>query len=212
MLSSFVVFILGIWEWFRSSDVKFKAIFITSFLWVVLESHKLAYSYFPPRYQIGLFFSIGLLASVVLSHFLFSQEVTISKRVIAFIIFGVVVCENGYNYTGAYSRRQNSIQQANDYTKKAIQDPNKTILGSWAPALTWESKSRAAPVWHNILNDKNTLEVFKPVAGIIAEQYEAESDSAYAHQGIDLNAISDSVKHLSVGIWNFNLYWIKQHD
>jgi hypothetical protein len=206
---SFIAILFGLLQWSKSVDLKFRAMFIASLLWVLLESHKLIYGYLPTRYGVSLFFSIGLLASVVISHFLFSSETNVSKRTIAVLILATFIFVNGFDYYGLYSRRQSSMAEMNDYMKRTIKDPDRVVMGLWAPAITWKSKSHTVPVswYYDFMNNKNILTGYKPIA-IISEPDEADSGGRYMHQDIDLNAISDSVKHFNVGKWNLNLYWI----
>ncbi|HYV91386.1 MAG TPA: hypothetical protein VE978_06370 [Chitinophagales bacterium] len=210
VLLCLIIFPLGLWEWFKTRDLRFKIIFIAAFLWMVLELHKIIYAYFPPRYQVSIFFSAGLMSCIVIYHFLFSAESNVKKKIVAYILLIAFCLVGATDYCGLYSRKQFAIEDVNEYMKRTVHDPHEAVLGLWAPGLTWESKSRAIPVWYNFLNDKSTMTIFKPISAIIVEPQREGGDIEFASQGIDLNAVSDSVKTFTIGHSILKLYWIKQ--
>jgi hypothetical protein len=114
---------------------------------------------------------------------------------------------NGYNYIDTFRHRTFVIRNANEYLARSLQ-PNDVVLGAWAPSLTWDSKSKALPVWNNFLNYKDPIIKFQPKA-VIAETDEQDSEQAYTSQGINLQDLADSTKTVKIGQWKVKIYWLK---
>ena len=104
------------------------------------------------------------------------------------------------------NNRQYTIRETNKYVACSA-GKDDVIIGAWAPSLTWESKSRAIPVWNNFLNYEDPVRRFNPKA-IIAETDEQDSEQAYKNQGIDIRNISDSARTVKIGHWNLGIYWV----
>jgi len=85
------------------------------------------------------------------------------------------------------------------------------VLGIWAYTLASESKAPTIGIRHNYLNDKDPIRTCRPQL-VITEFNQAESDSAWARQGIDLEAISDSVRRFKVWRYDLEFYWIRQTE
>ena len=156
----------------------------------------------------SLLFVIGLISSITIAH-LFSLTSSTPKKVILLLLVASFTITNLKDYITVNIRRQYAIKEVNDYMKKVVNEPKKSVLGSWAPAITWESKARAVPVWNNFLNYRNTLSTFHPQA-IVTEPDELDSNGAYKSEGIDLKAISDSTKKFTVGVWTLIIYWLPE--
>jgi hypothetical protein len=96
----------------------------------------------------------------------------------------------------------------NEYLEKSCLDKNKPVLGIWAYTLAADSKAPTIGIRHNYLNSKDPINTFHPQL-VVSEFNQAESDSAWARQGIDLKAISDSVRRFKVWRYDLDFYWIK---
>ena len=119
------------------------------------------------------------------------------------ILFGI----NAWQYRAALERRTYVIRDLNYYLAERVK-PGELVLGTWAPSLTWESGSRAIPVWNNFLNYQDPVKQFNPRV-VISEKDEQESEQAYRSQGISLEALSDSTKSARIGQWDVVIYWMK---
>ncbi len=193
----------------KKQSGRYQLLFISSLLWFFLELHKLTMVYLPTRYQVSLLVSMGLLMSIVLNELitLSIKGRILSLKLAVFSILVVLVMINIFNYADTYRHRKYSIKEANEYLAKQL-GKDDVVLGAWAPSLTWESKSRALPVWNNFLNYKDPLNTFHPEV-IIAESDEQDSEQAWSAQGVILNEISDSSRMVKIGQWDVKIYWMK---
>lgn len=188
---------------------RYPVLFFSSLVWFLLELHKLTMVYLPTRYQISLFVSMGLLMSVVSGEILAWPAVRSKTFVssLTIILLFTMTAINGYNYIDTFRHRTFVIRDANEYLARSLQ-PNDVVLGAWAPSLTWDSKSKALPVWNNFLNYKDPIINFRPKA-VIAETDEQDSEQAYTSQGINLQDLADSTKTVKIGQWKVKIYWLK---
>lgn len=199
---------------YRKPSAHFPVLFKSSLFWFVLEAHKLTMEYGPTRYQVSFYAAMGLLMAVVLleihrTPFIFAGN-RISKLLHKSFVVGailVIFFQNASEYLDSLERRTYVIRHANSYLARHLA-PEDVVIGAWAPSLTWESGSRALPVWGGFLNDDDPVKRFKPRV-VISEPDEQDSEQAYRNQGIDLAAVSDSVKAFRIGDWEIYLYWIK---
>jgi hypothetical protein len=208
MVLAFISFIAGCLYFIRSSDQEFKILFVISCVWILLEGHRLFFTYFPPRYQVSLFFAVGFNSSVVVHSILVSADKIPLMKSLSMTILLFFLSLNGYSYAKQLAGRQFTVAAANKYMVTAIKDSSAVVLGSWAPGISWDSRSRAVPVWKNFLNDEKTMEQFQPIA-IVTEPDEADSRGAFRKQGMELKEISDSLRTLEVGPWHLIVYWVK---
>ena len=192
----------------RTKSKRYPVLFFSSLVWFLLELHKLTMVYLPTRYQVSLFVSMGLLMSIVL--FELSQWPKTRDRIIPkiIVILTVIVLTtiNGYNYIDTFRHRTFVIRETNEYLAQTLVQ-NDIVLGAWAPSLTWESGSKALPVWNNFLNFEDPIAKFHPVA-VIAETGEQDSEQAWSGQGINLHEISDSTKTVKIGQWEVRIFWL----
>jgi hypothetical protein len=176
-----------------------------SLCWIIIELHKFGYHYLPSRYFLstiaavccfGAWQVIGLTQLNIRSNWLF----------IPLIVFLMVF--NGNEIFASYKSRRYTIQRINNYLGQ-YDFKGKTLLGTWSPSLSWQSKARTIPLWKEYFYHQNPLQKFHPRV-VIAEQNEAESDSAFIKNQINLSAISDSTKNFKVNFWRINVYWLSK--
>ncbi len=203
-----IMLITGIIILRKTFSVRYRILFFSAIIWFLLESHKLTMVYLPTRYQVSFFASMGLLISVVAAEILSEKLFRLKSFPVLLTISGIVILTviNIFNYVDTLKNRQYSIRETNTYVAQSA-GKDDVIIGAWAPSLTWESKSRAVPVWNNFLNYTDPLQNLNPKA-IIAETDEQDSEQAYKNQGIDLLGISDSARTVKIGHWNLGIYWV----
>lgn len=183
-----------------------KSLLLFSIIWMLLEMHKLPMIYLPSRYVVSLYFSMGLLISVVSTVLI---ELNYNKW-INYTIYTVILIlfvQNTRHYKSAYSEREFQIYHANEYLSQHLSSED-VVIGPWAPAFTWKSQSRSMPIWHDFVRTYDLLETFKPRV-IVSELNEKDSGEAYRLRGIDLEEISDSSKTYHIAYRDITLYWIK---
>jgi hypothetical protein len=188
---------------------RYPVIFLSSLVWFLLESHKLMMVYLPTRYQVSLFASMGLLMSVV-SVELWQWPVARSRiivRLSGITLILIMTVINCCVYIDTLNNRTFVIRETNEYLARNLK-PDDIVLGAWAPSLTWDSESKALPVWNNFLNYQDPITKFHPKA-VIAETDEQDSEQAWSGQGIDLQVLSDSTKTVKIGQWEMRIYWMK---
>ena len=81
------------------------------------------------------------------------------------------------------------------------------MKGARAPSLTRRAGQLSFPVWNNILHFRDPVEWFKPTA-IVTAQNEEDSNRPYASQGIDLNAVANSIHSEQAGHTTPEITWI----
>jgi hypothetical protein len=193
----------------KTKNRRYPALFFSSLIWFFLELHKLLMVYLPTRYQVSLLLSMGLLMSVVINEMLELPEFykKISAKSLAIISLVILTTINIYIYFDQLSHRTYAIRETNQYLSQHLLK-DEMVIGTWAPSLTWKSGSKAIPVWNNFLNYKDPVNTFHPRL-VISETDEQESEQAWKSQGIDLKALSDSVKVARIGQWAVGMYWMK---
>ncbi len=181
--------------------------------WILLETHKLVMNYLPTRYLTSTYMAMAVMIAIVFAELLFNQDILRGRvrRWLVALVAGVLlilVVDNGVTYMKEYRARSFGIYQTRVYLSKFDLE-GKAILGNWAPSLYWSADAQVVPVtlknWHRI----KPLENYQPVL-IIEEPDEGGSNQAYRSNGVDLSAISDSVRQVTVGKWTLNLYWQKE--
>jgi hypothetical protein len=175
-----------------------------------MELHKLFMTYLPSRYLISLFFVMGSIIALVIYELIILKTAHKSiyhlVKVLAFVILLGLIVKNAVEYVSSINRRTYEITKIDKYLSK-YPFGNNPIIGTWATALSWESKAISFPIWHGYFNDKNILNNYKPKV-IISEMDEADSDKAYLLDNINLDLIADSVKIFRINHWNLKLLWI----
>lgn len=184
-----------------------KALIIFALMWFFVECHKLPMYYLPVRYVISLYFSMGLLISIVFAVVFQNYKQVLPRIVILLMIVGLLFF-NSQLYLKALKNRTYDIKHLNEYLLKCnIGD--EVVIGSWAPAITWYSKSISLPIWKNFLRKPNPILTYKPTL-IVSEPNEDDSEQTYRNLKINLNEISDSIKNVKIARWDINLYWVNK--
>lgn len=177
--------------------------------WFILELHKLLMYYHPVRYMISVYFSMGLLVSTVFAHYLTVKNGKIVKLIVMICILSVL-SGNLIRYNTAFNYRMYNISDINKYLAMHT-NKDDVVIGSWAPALTWESKNVSFPVGSGSILGKsgNIFEIYKPQV-VISEPGERDSNGAFKTIGVDLDAISVSSKQFKIAWWDVKIYWLKK--
>ncbi len=181
---------------------------IFGLVWLLAEQHKIAMIYLPTRYFLSLIAATGIVASLSLGYLIKIKPGSIK------IILPVLLIIAIWNLTFIYKtwqRRTYDIQAVYEYLEKSDIDIQKPVLGIWAYTLASESKTPTIGIRRNYLNDKDPIRTYRPQL-VITEFNQAESDSAWSRQGIDLEAISDSVRRFKVWRYDLDFYWIKKSE
>jgi len=181
---------------------------IFGLVWLLAEQHKVVMNYLPTRYFLSLIAASGIVASLSLGYLIKNKPGAVK------IILPVILIIAVWNLTFIYKtwqRRTYDIQTVYEYLEKSDIDIRKPVLGIWAYTLASESKAPTIGIRHNYLNDKDPIRTCRPQL-VITEFNQAESDSAWARQGIDLEAISDSVRRFKVWRYDLEFYWIRQTE
>jgi hypothetical protein len=179
-------------------------VFLFGLAWLILEMHKLPMVYLPNRYLLSMFFAMGLVLSAVLA--MLAGEGRYGRMLAYCFVIGMSLVNLSFIYD-SYGRRSHDLAAVNKYfSTKDL--GGAYVLGSWSPSFTWETKVKAIPVWHNYFNWFDPVNTFHPRC-IITEYNEAESDHAYAQQGIKLDSVSDSSRMFRVWRYDVIVYWIK---
>lgn len=190
----------------RYSTSRQQAIFTFSLIWFLIEIPKTGMFYLPYRYMLSF-----IAATVILAAFFWSSALQSRiKYLRIFAISGIslTVIFSLFLLSHSLQQRFTDISKANEYLKGKLPE-GSAILGSWAPAVTWECNVKCIPVWNGYLNDHQIIEKYKPRL-IITEFNEAESDKYYEKNNINLKEISDSMRILPIWRYNIAFYWTKK--
>lgn len=188
---------------FRRQPIPLALIF--SLIWLLVEQHKIVMNYLPTRYFLSLIAAAGIVVSLSLG-LLVKKYISTIKTVLPVVL--IIAVWNLTFLVRAGQRRTYDIQAVETYLEKSSLDRKIPVLGIWTYTLAAESKAPTIGIRHNYLNDKDPIRTYKPQL-VITEFNQAESDSAWARQGIDLAAISDSVRSFKVWRYDLDFYWIR---
>jgi hypothetical protein len=185
-----------------------KSIVLFSLAWFIIELHKLFMNYLPIRYTISVYFSMGLLLSIVFAHYLTAKNNKIVKTAAVLCVLAIL-SGNLLKYADAYRNRSFNIADVNKYLALNT-NKDDVVIGAWAPALTWESKNISYPIASDFCfrKNENIMESYKPQI-IISEPDEADSGYAYKRRGIDLDALAESSRQFRIALWNIKIYRLK---
>lgn len=193
---------------FRRKSLKLPLALVFGLIWLIIEQHKIAMIYLPTRYFISLIASAGIVVSLSLSYLIKRNDKTVQ---IIIPLMLIVAVWNIIFLFESFQRRTYNIRTVENYIEKSNLDKSKPVLGIWAYTLAADSKAPTIGVRNNYLNFKNPIHAFHPQL-VITEFNQAESDSAWARQGIDLASISDSVRRIKVWRYDLDFYWIRQTE
>ncbi len=192
----------GVWllvspsGWTRAERI----LFLASFLWLLLELHKVSMTYMPHRYLVPAYASVALLISTLLS------AAYRQKRWLAVVVMVWISLTAGWQLRHtheAWQRRSWDLKAVNTYLR-GYDWSGKTISGAWGPSAAWGTKARVFPVWGGFLNDERALDATM----IIAESDQEDSGESLLRQGIDLDNITDSLRRFPVWRYEVDLRWI----
>lgn len=189
----------------KSFSEKSNSLLLLSFLWVLVESHKIGMEYLPMRYLIGFYFSICFFIVVSLYHFFKHKNLIFKVLAVVFVL--IFFAQSASQYYRSYNSRTYSVHYANIYFEK-LASPSDVMIGPWATSLNWKSKSYAVPIWHGFLQDNDILGHYKPDF-ILSEPSQVESNYAYKISGIDLYENADSIKQFQIAKWEVNVFKTK---
>jgi hypothetical protein len=189
----------------RSVSRPVPLVLIFAIIWLLAEQHKIAMIYLPTRYFLSLIAAAGIVASLSPGLMVKNQPSTI--RIVIPVVIILTVLNLRFFYQ-TWKRRTFDIQTVQKYLEKSSLERSIPVLGIWAYTLASESKAPTIGIRNNYLNDKDPIRTYHPQL-VITEFNQAESDSAWARQGIDLAAISDSVRRFKVWRYDLDFYWIK---
>lgn len=178
---------------------------LIALIWFAIEIHRFAMWYLPFRYILGFIFSM----------FLFSTSTLIilwdhQKKTRMFLIF--VICIFLYlnlkDYKQSLDSRTYSLDSANTYFASA-ELKNYTVIGPWAASINWNSDAYILPVQYSTVSYKNVLKQHDKIA-VVTEYNQEDNNLAFAKLGINLPAISDSLKEFILGPYKVNVYWLRK--
>ena len=175
-------------------------------LWLLAEQHKIAMIYLPTRYFLSLIAAAGMVAALSAATLIQGRKL---MTVLILPLITAVFIWNAIQVKSSWQRRTFDIRAVKEYLGKSDIPKDQPVLGIWAYTLAADSKVPTLGIRHNYLNDKDPIRTYKPRL-VITEFNQAESDSAWARQGIQLTAVSDSVRRFRVWRYDLDFYWIRQ--
>lgn len=211
----YVYFALGTFlilpiNFYTSQNKIFRLLSLMSLAWGIIELHKFAMWFVPGRYLSPLLFSWGLFASIQLAWAIKNAlDYKIFSRIIAGILAISALLLVGFQATQLhkiYAEREFVMHDTNRLLS-SVSFNNRPVVGPWAPALARETGAKVIPVWFQYFNDKDLLQTLHPKL-IITEVDEGDSGGAYKNNGINLPAISDSVKQVKIGRFDLLIYYL----
>jgi len=171
--------------------------------WLLLESHRLLLVNPPTRYLVPLFAAIVALVAFALTRW----RGSVGRKIAAGLLILGMFAYNLSHWHGSLQRRSFVFKEVNAYLAPH-QLHDATVLGVWGTGLAAGTGARLLPVWNGFMNHERPLEQHRPRI-VFAEHDEADSRQAFASQGIDLRAASDSMRTFDVWRYRVDLYWMK---
>ncbi|MFM7768159.1 MAG: ArnT family glycosyltransferase [Bacteroidota bacterium] len=177
---------------------------IFSFVWFLLELHKLPMDYLPMRYMVSFYVAMGLFSSAVFTDvWLAGLFPKIKTALFALVVLVFLV--NVFVLAKAYNERT--------FVMKSIQEriggtlnQDDVVVGPWAPALTWGSKCRSLPVWNGFSSRDQIKKSGSPTV-VISEKGGLDSEFDWKRiLGRDLESAADSVTYYKIADWRVGLY------
>lgn len=191
----------------KSIKITNHLIIIFGLMWLLIELHKLAMTYLPERYLLGLYASAAFFIAAVFSQ-LVSQHAFLKYAASLFLASALAL--NVFFNQQAYDRRTYEVKTINDYLHH-YNWKNRTIAGVWAPTFTWGTKARVLPVWKNFTPEKDFMKNIAPTL-VIAEPGERDSEGFFKGIGIDLASVSDSNRKFDLWRYHVSLFWMPPKD
>lgn len=156
-------------------------------LWFAAEWHKFGIRWVPARYLVPLFWAAAAWAALTLQRLWETPREhrfrTVFKSM-AILSLSIILLWEARQLYFLHRHRNYAIQQANVHIAQRLGvKHNGVVLGPWAPALTWESRSRAVPVWKNFLNGAD-FDTRYQAAAWLSESDQGDNEGAFAAKGI----------------------------
>lgn len=172
--------------------------------WLLLESHRLLLMNPPTRYLVPLFAAMLAFVAFALTRW----HGSLGRKATAGLLMLGMFAYNLSHWHSSLHRRSFVFQEVNAYLAPHNLH-HASVLGVWGTGLAAGTGARLLPVWNGFMNHEQPLERHHPRI-IFAEHDEADSRQAFAAQGIDLHAASDSMRTFDLWRYKVNLYWMKQ--
>ncbi len=185
---------------------EYLTLLMVSVSWIIVELHKLGFTYLPIRYLISFYLSMGFLMSVVMGYYL--SQAKFLHRSIAISCLLAMFLMNSYFYKQAFFSRSYTVQKMNSYFQKLTSEKD-VVIGPWAPSFTWETKCFSYPIWANFLGDRDIIKYYRPDF-IVSEYNQKDSGFAYKKNDINLDDLCDSLTQAKVAFWKVNVYLVKK--
>lgn len=157
-------------------------LFLLLFSWMILEAHKLGIRFTPTRYLVSTVWSMGAVVSV-LTYWLY---VNLTRENVAIVLVVLALYSFTVPYWNLMENRTFAIQEANQLLAKlALKENPEYIIGPWAPALSWNTKTKSVPVWKNFLNGTD-FDLKYPNSILITEADEEDNEQAFSSKNIQV--------------------------
>lgn len=170
--------------------------------WILLESHRLLLVNPPSRYLIPLFAALLAFTAFGITQW---KEAP-SRRFFAIMFIIGFSFYNLSHYRDSLKRRTFVMEDIRSYLAQ-YDLRNEKVLGVWATGVADRSGAYALPVWNGFMNHVDPIGTHRPRI-VMTEHDEAESSGAFRDQGIDLRAMSDSVRSYDIWRYRVNLFWL----
>jgi len=177
-----------------------RILFIAAVVWFFLELHKVAMNYMPHRYLVPAYASVALMVAVTLA---VAARQRLWTMAAASVVVSLMAGWQLRHTHEAWERRSYDLKKVNTYLKQ-YDWTGKTITGAWGPSAAWGTKAKVFPVWHGFVNDHRALDGTM----IITESDQADSDMSLSRQGVDADAVTDSLRRFPVWRYEIDLRWI----
>jgi hypothetical protein len=203
----FVALILSIRQLYENKLTKeCRTLLVLSLIWVLIEFHKLSFSYLPIRYLISFYLSMGFLISIVFGNYM-THRIKSYKYIARFSLI-ILLTFNCYSNIHAFYNRTFVMHELNNYFQNITKEDD-VIIGTWASAFTWNTRCLSFPIWTDFLHGRNILHYYQPNF-IVYEDEEKDSGYAYKNNNISLDSISIPLKKTRVAFWNINVIQVKK--
>ncbi|MCF8257523.1 MAG: hypothetical protein K9J06_08225 [Flavobacteriales bacterium] len=170
--------------------------------WLLLESHRLLLVNPPSRYLVPFFASLLAFTAFGITQW---KDAPARRFFAVCFIIGFSIY-NFSNFSDSLGRRTYVMEEVRNYlAAHSLKD--EKVLGVWATSVADRSRAYTLPVWDGFMNHSDPIGKHRPRV-VITEHDEAESNGAFRNQGIDLRAISDSVRSYDVWRYKVDLFWI----
>jgi hypothetical protein len=166
----------------------------------VMELHKVPMTYMPHRYMVPAYAAVAMLvASVCQVAWRHRQETAVAVLLFTLLLGGWQMKENHQ----AWDRRTHELREANNYLRE-YDWHGKTITGTWAASLSWQTEAKVFPLWRGFMNEDKVHES----SMIVAESDQNDSRGGLDNTGIELSLRTDSVRRFPLWRYQVDLHWL----